>query len=98
LPASQTLNANQSLSNTQSVNLTKILHSAHNLINNIVYRYFLIQDLLILHGEKVFIEVLSQNQSNNTINLTGQLSGVYFYRIIANSGELIRDGKLIIQK
>jgi len=49
-------------------------------------------------GEKVFTETLPQNQSNNTISLISQPSGVYFYRVIEESGNLVGNGKLVIEK
>ena len=49
-------------------------------------------------GEKVYTETLPQNPSNNTINLTGQPSGVYLYRVLKESGELVGSGKLAIEK
>jgi uncharacterized repeat protein (TIGR03803 family) len=48
-------------------------------------------------GEKVF-EALKQVQGDNTINLTNQPNGVYLYRVIDNSGQLIAEGKFMIQK
>jgi hypothetical protein len=32
------------------------------------------------------------------INLSAQPNGIYFYRVVSESGELIGEGKLIIQK
>ena len=49
-------------------------------------------------GEKVYTEHLAQSQSSNTINLTGQPSGVYFYRVLEQDGGLVGSGKLVIQK
>ena len=49
-------------------------------------------------GEKVFTETLPQNQSNNTISLISQPSGLYFYRVIEESGNLVGNGKLVIEK
>ena len=49
-------------------------------------------------GELILNETLHHTQGYNPINLTGQPNGIYLYRVIANSGELIGEGKLIIQK
>lgn len=49
-------------------------------------------------GEKVHIETIQQNQSNNTFTLSGQPSGVYFYKVLKEDGGLVGDGKVIIQK
>jgi uncharacterized repeat protein (TIGR03803 family) len=46
-------------------------------------------------GEKVYSESLPQSQNNNTINLTAQPSGVYLYRVITESEELVGEGKVI---
>jgi len=48
-------------------------------------------------GEKVYSQFNIQNPTFN-INLSSQPGGVYLYRVIANSGELIGEGKVIIQK
>ena len=49
-------------------------------------------------GKKVYTETLPQSQNNNRINLTGQPSGVYFYRVITQNGKLVGSGKVVIQK
>jgi len=52
-------------------------------------------------GEKVYFATLNPpagGKDNNLINLTGQPSGVYFYRVISESGILIGEGKVIIEK
>jgi uncharacterized repeat protein (TIGR03803 family) len=49
-------------------------------------------------GEKIYNETLPQTQSDNTINLTGQPSGIYFYRVLKETGALVGSGKLIIEK
>ncbi len=57
-------------------------------------------------GEKVFTQPLRpmtqgqsrQAQGDNQINLTNEPSGVYLYRMLTESGELISEGKFVIQK
>ena len=49
-------------------------------------------------GQQVYTEILRSTQGDNTIDLSYQPNGVYLYRVIANNGELIGEGKLIIQK
>jgi len=47
-------------------------------------------------GEKIrSFEVSGQN---NEIDLSNQTNGVYLYRVVAENGELVGEGKLIIQK
>lgn len=48
-------------------------------------------------GEKVFTETLRSAQGDNTINLIGQPNGMYLYRIVDENGELIGEGKFIIE-
>jgi uncharacterized repeat protein (TIGR03803 family) len=48
-------------------------------------------------GEQVYSQFNIQNPTFN-INLSGQLNGIYLYRIKSNSGELIGEGKIVIQK
>lgn len=51
-------------------------------------------------GEKVYDAVLNQTSSKRdsyTINLSGNPSGIYLYRIITKKGELAASGKLIIE-
>jgi hypothetical protein len=49
-------------------------------------------------GEKVLTETLRSAQGDNSIDLTSQPNGIYVYRVISETGSLIGDGKLIIQK
>jgi hypothetical protein len=54
-------------------------------------------------GEKVNVETLKQSlwlsgQGDNLIDISEQPNGVYFYRVIANSGDLVGEGKLVIAK
>jgi len=49
-------------------------------------------------GEKVYFATLKQVQGDNLINLTGQMNGLYLYRVITETGALVGEGKLIIQK
>jgi len=48
-------------------------------------------------GEKVYSQ-LSTSNSHLLIDLSSQSNGVYLYRVVGNSGELIGEGKLLIQK
>ena len=47
-------------------------------------------------GEKVYSQFNIQNPTFS-IDLIGQPSGVYFYRVVGENGELIGDGKLVLQ-
>jgi uncharacterized repeat protein (TIGR03803 family) len=52
-------------------------------------------------GEKVNVEMLNPlacGQGDNLIDLSGQANGVYFYRLVSETGELIGEGKIVIQK
>jgi uncharacterized repeat protein (TIGR03803 family) len=50
-------------------------------------------------GEQVYSQFLPAGLRDQfLIDLTGQPSGVYLYRIVANSGNLVGEGKLIIEK
>jgi hypothetical protein len=48
-------------------------------------------------GEKVFSKFTTDN-SQLTINLNDQPAGIYLYRIITETGNLVSTGKLVIQK
>ena len=48
-------------------------------------------------GVQVFKEALNNSEANNNISLTGQPSGLYFYRIVNESGDLMGNGKFVIQ-
>jgi PKD repeat protein len=47
-------------------------------------------------GEKIYTKTLPQT-NNNKIILTGQPSGVYFYRVLTQSGGSAGSGKLVIE-
>jgi len=50
-------------------------------------------------GEKVYTTTLTTTQGgDNTINISSQPNGIYFYRITGENGSLIGDGKIILQK
>jgi uncharacterized repeat protein (TIGR03803 family) len=49
-------------------------------------------------GKEVFTGILYSASNNNRINMSSQSAGIYLYRVMSNSGELIGHGKLIIQK
>ncbi len=48
-------------------------------------------------GEKVYSQ-LSTFKSQLSIDLTNKPEGVYLYRVIANNGNILGEGKLVIQK
>ncbi len=48
-------------------------------------------------GERVLTEPLRSTQGDNLINLSNKTTGIYFYRIITESGKLVSDGKMIVQ-
>jgi hypothetical protein len=48
-------------------------------------------------GEKVYKATLKQVQGENTINLSNQPNGVYLYRVIKEAGELVGEGKVVVQ-
>jgi len=49
-------------------------------------------------GEKVFTRDLSTIKGANTININNQPNGVYLYRVISDSGDLLGEGKITLQK
>ena len=49
-------------------------------------------------GERVLSEILRSTQDDNLIELTGQPNGVYLYRVMKEDGELVGEGKVVIQK
>ena len=48
-------------------------------------------------GEKVYSQ-FTTHHSPFTIDLSGQPDGIYLYRVVAEDGGFIGEGKLIIQK
>jgi hypothetical protein len=48
-------------------------------------------------GQKVITETLRASQDDNLINLKGQPSGIYLYRIISETGSLIGTGKFVVE-
>jgi len=49
-------------------------------------------------GQSVYNATLKQVQGDNAIDLTSQPSGLYLYRVIIQDGNLLGQGKIIIQK
>jgi uncharacterized repeat protein (TIGR03803 family) len=49
-------------------------------------------------GGQVLTETLRSAQGDNLINMSEQPNGVYFYRVVGQSGELVGEGKLVIEK
>ncbi|HTB32295.1 MAG TPA: T9SS type A sorting domain-containing protein [Bacteroidia bacterium] len=48
-------------------------------------------------GQKVMVAT-RQLADDNLINMSNQPNGIYFYRIIANGGNILGEGKLVIEK
>ena len=48
-------------------------------------------------GEKVYQQFNIQNPTFN-INLKGSPAGIYFYRVLSESGNVMGEGKLIIER
>jgi hypothetical protein len=55
-------------------------------------------DVYNMLGEKVYSETLNIKHSTFNIDLSNNANGIYLYRVITKSGELIGEGKLIIEK
>ncbi len=49
-------------------------------------------------GEKVLTEILRSAQDDKVIDLRGQPNGVYFYRVLGEAGNLVGEGKFVIEK
>jgi uncharacterized repeat protein (TIGR03803 family) len=49
-------------------------------------------------GEKVYSQPLRQAQGGSQIDLSNNADGVYLFRIITETGDLISEGKVVIQK
>ncbi len=49
-------------------------------------------------GEKIYSKQWTMNNGQLTIDLSSQSAGIYLYRVTSTSGELVGEGKLIIQK
>ena len=49
-------------------------------------------------GVCVLTEILHSTQDDKVIDLSSNPNGVYFYRVIKETGEKVGEGKLIIQK
>lgn len=88
----------QSFSNTKSISLfpnpssglfTFAFSGTQNVVSGMVEIYNVM-------GERV--ERRKLKVESEEIDLTGQPNGVYFYRVISEDGNLIGEGKMIIQK
>jgi len=49
-------------------------------------------------GEKIYAQSLSQVQDITTLNLNNQPSGIYLFRVITKNGDMVSEGKFVIQK
>jgi hypothetical protein len=49
-------------------------------------------------GEQIYSASFTVHNSPFTIDLSSQPNGVYFYRVVAEDGGLIGEGKLVVQK
>ncbi len=49
-------------------------------------------------GEKVYSSQFSTINSHFSIDLSNQPNGIYLYRVIANSGNVLGEGKMVIQR
>ncbi len=52
-------------------------------------------ELYDIFGKKVFVATLKQVQGDNELNISTEPSGIYFYRIVNESGRVINQGKLV---
>ena len=49
-------------------------------------------------GEKVYTETLHSVQGDKHIDISSQPSGIYFYRVLEQNGDLVGSGKMVIDK
>jgi len=49
-------------------------------------------------GEQVLTETLRSAQGDNVININSQPNGIYFYRVVSENGNLVGEGKIVIEK
>jgi uncharacterized repeat protein (TIGR03803 family) len=57
-----------------------------------------VMEIYNIMGERVLSETLRYTQGNNTVNLSNQPNGIYFYRVLSDNGNLLGSGKVIIEK
>lgn len=48
-------------------------------------------------GEKIYSHSFNIEHSTLSINISGQPAGIYLYRVITQAGELVSEGKFVIQ-
>jgi hypothetical protein len=49
-------------------------------------------------GERVYTQTLNEGREDTPINLEDKASGIYLYRIITETGNMVSEGKFVIQK
>lgn len=93
------------INNIQNANLFQVYPNPSNgmftIQSSVAGGQWLVEVYNVL-GEQVYNATLKQVQGDNSINLNGQPNGIYLYRVISEtglaSGEVIGEGKLVIQK
>jgi hypothetical protein len=58
----------------------------------------LVLEIYNMLGEKIYAQSLSQVQDITTLNLNNQPSGIYLFRVITKNGDMVSEGKFVIQK
>ncbi len=55
-------------------------------------------EIYTMLGQKIYSEPLLNPQGKNNMYMDTRASGIYFYRVLSDSGNLIGEGKLILEK
>ena len=92
--------SNLSVNNLKSISASINLYPNPNngqftLQSSVVGNQLSVVEVYNVLGEKVLTEIRLL-ADNSIINLSGQPSGVYFYRVLQKDGELIGEGKFVI--